>query len=221
MDETPEQKFDRISRAVQDSILRNYPNPERKWCPGDEVVRKVAARTELKADDVWEHITHCSPCYRVFLDHKEYLRGYRRIRRRAVFGVLATAVAAVPIVVLTRFRSGSDDRLIGDWNLEASSASRGPDSGSTDTVSPQQAERARGHIRVALPLGSEAGQYILQVRKTSEGQPLQSATGMAVVRNGHTEVSFNVDFSKLEVGSYFAAIGRGLKTWRVYPLTLR
>ncbi len=71
MDETPEQKFDRISRAVQESILRNYPNPERKGCPGDDVVREVAARTELKTDDAWEHITHCSPCYAEFLEFKK------------------------------------------------------------------------------------------------------------------------------------------------------
>ena len=74
MGETPEEKFDQISRAVQESILRNYPNPERRGCPGDEVVRSVAARTELKADEVWEHITHCSPCYAEFLAYKDQFR---------------------------------------------------------------------------------------------------------------------------------------------------
>ena len=220
MDETPEQKFNRISRAVQESILRNYPNPERKGCPGDDKIREVAARTELKADDAWEHVTHCSPCYRTFLDSKEQFRNQRKIRRRAAIGILAAAAASVPIVLITQSRSGSHDRLIGEWNLEATSSSRGSDSSSGDGVTPQKASRSRGHIRVSLPLGSEAGEYRLQVRKTQEGPAIQRATGMASIDKGHTVIYFPVDFSELPAGSYFAAIGRGAKTWRVYPLML-
>ena len=218
MDETPEQKFDRISRAVQESILRNYPNPERKGCPDDDVVREVAARTELKTDDAWEHITHCSPCYRTFLDFKEQYRNQRKMRRRTAIGILAAAAASVPIVFITQFRSGSHDQLIGEWNLEASSSSRGSDSGSESSVTPQKASRSRGHIRVFLPLGSEAGEYRLEVRKTQEGPAVQGATGTAAIKNGHTVISFQVDFSDLTADSYFAAIGRGEKVWRVYPL---
>lgn len=220
MDETPEQKFNRISRAVQESILRNYPNPERKGCPGDDKVREVAARTELKADDAWEHITHCSPCYRTFLDCKEQFRNRRKMRRRAAVGILAAAAASIPIVLITQFRPHSYDRLIGEWNLEVSSSSRGSDTGPEGSVSPQNASRSRGHIRVSLPLGSEAGEYRLQVRKTQEGPAVERATGMASIYKGHTVISFPVDFSDLPAGSYFAAIGRGDKMWRVYPLTL-
>ena len=221
MDETPEQKFDRISRAVQESILRNYPNPERKGCPGDDVVREVAGRTELKVDDAWEHITHCSPCYRTFLDFKDQFRNQRKIRRRAAIGLLAAAAASLPIVLFTKFRSDSYDRLIGDWNLEASSSSRGSEAASHGSVTPQEVFRSRGHIRVSLPLGSESGAYRLQVRRTQEGPAVQSATGTAAIDNGHTVISFQVDFSDLPVGSYFAAIGRGERMWRVYPLALK
>src|SRR4051794_31857307 len=220
MDETPEQKFDRISRAVQESILRNYPNPERKGCPGDDVVREVAARTELKADDTWEHITHCAPCYRIFLNSKEQLRNQRKLRRRTALGVLAAAAAAIPIVFFTHSQPDLHDRVIGDWNLEASSSSRGPDVNTSGSTSPQKASRANGHIRVSMPLGSEEGEYRLQIRKTPEGYAIQSATGRAVINKGHTVLAIPVDFSSLPPGSYFAAIGRGDKTWRVYPLTL-
>ena len=220
MDETPEQKFDRISRAVQESILRNYPNPERKGCPSDDVVREVAARTDLKADEAWEHITHCSPCYRTFLDFKDQFRKQRRIRRRAVVGTLAAAAASIPIVLITNSRSDSYDRLVGDWSLESSSSSRGSDTRPEGSVTPQRASKSRGHIRVSLPLGSEAGEYRLQVRKTQEGASVQGASGSAAINNGHTVISFKVDFSDLPAGSYFAAIGRGEKTWRVYPLVV-
>ncbi len=219
MGESPEQKFDRISRAVQDSILQNYPNPERLGCPGDEVVRDVAGRTDLRADELWEHITHCSPCYRVFLASKQESRGNKVIRRRTAIGLLAAAAVTIPIAVITRSRPSKYDVQIGDWNLETSASMRGPDTG-VDTVSQQRASRSRGFIRVHLPLGSEDGEYQMQIRKTEEGTALQATKGMAEIINGHTVVSFQVDFSSLSAGAYIAAIGRGTRRWRVYPLLL-
>src|ERR671926_521119 len=128
MAEAPEEKFEQISRAVQESILRNYPNPERRGCPGDEVVRSVAARNELKADDVWEHITHCSPCYAEFLAYKDEFRKKRqyevRIRRRTLIGLAATAAVAVPVIVVTRRGDSSGEILIAEWDLERYAPSR-------------------------------------------------------------------------------------------------
>lgn len=219
MDETTEQKFDRISRAVQESILRNYPNPERKGCPGDNVVRDVAARTELKTDDVWEHITHCSPCYATFLDFKKEIRHNKAIRRRTAIGLLAAAAASIPLVVITRFHSRSYDQQIGDWDLEANASSRGPGTEARETT-PQRVARARGYIRVRLPLGSEPGEYNLQIRKSEDGPALQQATAKAEVINGHTLAKFTVDCSNFAEGAYFAAIRGSSRVWRVYPLHL-
>ena len=219
MDETPEQKFDRVSRAVQESILRNYPNPERKGCPGDDVVREVAARTELKADEVWEHITHCSPCYATFLDAKKEFRHKRVIRRRTAVGLLAAAAAAIPVVLVTR-HAPSSDREIGDWNLEAISSSRGAGGDAQGPPSSQFATKASGYIRVHLPLGSEPGEYQLEIRQTDFGPALRRSNGKAEVINGHTIVRFPVDLAGLAAGSYFAAIARNSRVWRVYPLTL-
>src|SRR5829696_5769341 len=122
MGETPEEKYEQISRAVQESILRNYPNPERRDCPGDAVVRSVAARTELQADDVWEHITHCSPCYGEFLAYKDEFRRKRqhevRFRRRTVLGLAAAAAVAVPVVLVTRREDSAGEVIIAEWDLE-------------------------------------------------------------------------------------------------------
>ena len=74
MAETPREKYERLQKAIQEKILNDYPNPDRVGCPGDEVVREVAFREELTKDPVWEHITHCSPCYRAFLQFKEEWR---------------------------------------------------------------------------------------------------------------------------------------------------
>jgi hypothetical protein len=83
MAETPEQKYDRLRIAVQEAILRDYPNPERKGCPDNALVREVAGRDELTKDVVWQHITHCSPCYAEFLKLKEEWRQARAGRGNA------------------------------------------------------------------------------------------------------------------------------------------
>lgn len=79
MAETPEQKYERLRLAVQEAILRDYPNPERKGCPDSARVREVAWRDELIKDAVWQHITHCSPCYAEFLEFKEEWRQSRAV----------------------------------------------------------------------------------------------------------------------------------------------
>jgi hypothetical protein len=79
MAETPEQKYERLRLAVQEAILRDYPNPERKGCPDSALVREVAWRDELIKNAVWQHITHCSPCYAEFLELKEEWRQSRAV----------------------------------------------------------------------------------------------------------------------------------------------
>ena len=79
MADTPQEKYDRLRKAVRDAILTNYPNPDRVGCPENKMIREVAFREELTKDEVWEHITHCSPCYAEVLKFKEEWRASRRV----------------------------------------------------------------------------------------------------------------------------------------------
>src|SRR3954452_21522915 len=161
MAETPEETYEQISRAVQESILRNYPNPERRGCPGDEAVRTVAARTELQADDVWEHITHCSPCYAEFLAYKDEFRTKRqqevRVRRRTLIGVAAAAAVAVPVVLVPRRDESPRDGIIAEWDLERYAPSRSVEE--EQNRPPFRAPLKRGRVRAHLPLGTDEGTY--------------------------------------------------------------
>ena len=223
MGETPEEKYEQISRAVQESILRNYPNPERRGCPGDAVVRSVAARTELQADDGWEHITHCSPCYAEFLAYKDEFRRERqhqvRVRRRTVIGLAAAVAVGVPVVLVTRRPEPSGEVILAEWDLERYAPAR-----SLEEEQNRPAFRAplkRGRIRARLPLGTDEGTYQIEVRRTEEGPALKTATGNAQIVEGHTILPFDIDLSDLPAGSYFAAIGGHGKSWRVQPLILQ
>jgi hypothetical protein len=81
MPETPREKYDRLRRTVQETILNEYPNPDRLGCPENAMIREVAFREELTKDPIWEHITHCSPCYAEFLKFKEEWRANKVPRR--------------------------------------------------------------------------------------------------------------------------------------------
>ena len=54
-EETPKEKYERLQRDVQKEILTAYPNPTRKGCPGNAVVKQVAERRDNITDEPWEH----------------------------------------------------------------------------------------------------------------------------------------------------------------------
>lgn len=76
--ETPGQKYERLRKRVQQMMLTSYPNPDRKGCPDLDAVRAVAGRvgdhTNLDGDKDYDHVMHCSPCYRDFLGAREKIR---------------------------------------------------------------------------------------------------------------------------------------------------
>ena len=78
MYETDEEKARRQQRLLQQAVLRNYTNPERRGCPGTPVIRDLAirsARLEIVENEDWEHIIHCSPCYAEYLEITHEIRG--------------------------------------------------------------------------------------------------------------------------------------------------
>lgn len=92
MAETAEQKFDRLKEQIQGIVLKAYPNPNRRDCPGPEAVEDVARRASADVSDNmednphYEHIMHCSPCYAEFLAARQRLSpprdpSYRMPRR--------------------------------------------------------------------------------------------------------------------------------------------
>jgi hypothetical protein len=78
MSESPEQKWDRVQKKIQQAILTSYPNPKREGCPGSagltDLARRAAALDTLEGDPSWDHVTHCSPCYKEFLEARDQFR---------------------------------------------------------------------------------------------------------------------------------------------------
>lgn len=70
--ETPEQQWIRLQGAYQKAVQDSFPNPERRGCPGTEVLQDLAAQSarheEIDGDQRWKHVIHCAPCYQEYLD---------------------------------------------------------------------------------------------------------------------------------------------------------
>lgn len=80
-EESPEHKWNRVQERIQKAILESYPNPNREGCPGSDALLDMAMRAAecgtLDGDPRFKHVTHCSPCYRDFLNLRETLRNPR------------------------------------------------------------------------------------------------------------------------------------------------
>jgi hypothetical protein len=225
MADTPEQRYERLREAVQETILRNFPNPERRGCPGDEVVREVAGRRELIEDDAWQHITHCSPCYVTFLQFKDE---FRASRRRRGLTIILSAVALVAISVGITIYSVShrveqpavevsDGFVAARLDLRDSSPQRGAET--EQKAAPPTLPRKKLSLTIDLPFGSEAGQYEVQLRKAGDG--LVTVGGAAEIRDGTTELPVRIDLSNVASGDYTIAIRQDRARWIEHSITLR
>src|SRR4051794_28047045 len=96
---TPEQHR-RMLELLEQAALHDYPNPERKGCPGSEFLQRLAAdRASINLDDSrLTHIARCSPCYREFLSYRKSAQT-RSVTRRGLL-VVAGGLAAAGIAVV-------------------------------------------------------------------------------------------------------------------------
>ena len=77
------EQYDRIQKALQAHILTDYPNPERRGCPSRDILNQLVDErgVALDTDSHYQHVIHCSPCYREFLGLIE-VRGWERRARQ-------------------------------------------------------------------------------------------------------------------------------------------
>src|SRR5262245_41343800 len=98
---------EQVKRVLQEAVLRSYPNPDRKGCQGVGILRKMAHKELPHEHPFWnEHVSHCSPCYREFLDlRNQALKGEStRNTKLLVAAVVGLLVAAGSLYVSFRER---------------------------------------------------------------------------------------------------------------------
>jgi hypothetical protein len=221
MAESHEEQFERISGIVQQSILKGYPNPTREGCPGDAAVREVASRSELKEDALWQHITHCSPCYAEFLRIKEEIRAgaerHRATTRRRLLtagGVLLTTGLAAVVV-----RERENRVKVIEVDLQNFENYRGVGDGTTPSNhSSIGLPRGRIHLVLLLLHGSATGTYRVQLWSDPASLPLISKNVDSISSGGRERLETDLDV-RLTRGDYTLGIRNdGREAWRYVPV---
>jgi hypothetical protein len=228
--ESPDAKFDRLKSQLQNSILSDYPNPERRGCLGDAVLKELAARPlddSLEGNPHWHHVTHCSECYREFLGLRAELRRKAQARL-AKIGVAAAAAAALIAggTFLAIRESGRTNRpqnpglvfLPRIVDLQGRAVTRSEEG--TEDTKPIVLLRQPEALTIRLPFGSREGAYEVQIQKSAD-HPLLSATGVARIESGTTALIAKMDLSKFEPGNYFICLRRLPWDWTCYPIVIR
>jgi hypothetical protein len=198
-----------VKRVLQEAILRNYPNPERKGCPGSDVLKQVAREQQPYESPHWDHIQHCSPCYKEFLDLRREFKRQQTTKQRLTWAAAIAALLLIAIVPIARLgHSGNDDSPVGVLNLETTPLNtRG--GGPTPQASVQHLPRRSGNYEVYLRIGSIPGQYEIQFRRSEDDSvPVAQFTGSATIRGGTTVLRIKADLTKIPVGTYWFAYRR-------------
>ena len=223
-DERSSEWDDELLRAFEETVLHDYPNPDRIGCPGSAVLKDLALKRLPLRHPARQHIARCSPCFR---ELKRYQQACGR-KRLMVTGVGLAAIALVGISgfwyvfhfspsVLHRRGDQSSIDAVDLWDQPGTRGETGPIGAQKRPI---QLRRGKLTLRVRLPFGSPAGPYELEIGKT-EDQPLRQAIGEAAIENGVTFLRASVDTSGFDPGDYFLGVRRPNRTWRHYHIEIR
>jgi hypothetical protein len=218
-----------------DLVLGNAnPNPARVGCPPRDVLIAVARRERPADDPVHRHLIKCSPCYRE-VRALQQAAGERRViagQLRMWWAAAAAAVLVVGIVgswVLfsrpggiatpSRERSVSSNpaAMSAQLDLRKYTVMRGDERQAEPE--PISLPRGRLNLTLLLPVGSEPGQYDVQVLDSNLASKA-STTGDAEIREYITTLDAMLDVGALSPGAYQLALRRHGEDWRLFPLRL-
>ena len=153
------------------------------------MVREVARRRELTEDGLWQHITHCSPCYATFLQLKNEFRSARRRRGLGlILGAIAVFALTAGIAIYETNHRGEPTTVQSHDQYESARLNLRDRSSQRSTVAqssspaPLFLPRKKLNLTMILPFGSEPGKYDVQMRRTDQG--LATVQGNAVVNEG-------------------------------------
>jgi len=228
-DHSPDQIFEEFRDIVQQTILTQFPNPERKGCPGSRVLKELANRPQPVRDAAWEHVLHCSPCYREFLEFRAQVKRARRslvVRRRLV--VSGVAAAFVMAGTITTYEVGHRRNLIttqpdgpfqaAALDLKDRSVARG-EAGRPSNRGPLILPPKPLDLTIYLPIGSEPGIYQVQLLKKID-EPLMTVAGEARIEDGNTILRARIDLRYVGSGPILIGLRQPPSDWTYYPVVV-
>jgi hypothetical protein len=219
VNETPlsDDEFKNLHHTLRQLALAAYPNPERKGCPGMEVLREIASTSWPANHPGYEHVKHCSPCLREMFDLQEEIFVAKTTRRHrkywiavAAMLVITTGVWLATLRLASQHSSATANNIASIEHLERTAdLFDEPDTfrGSDEPQKPFKTiylPPAPLQLKVILPRFSRPGVYQIAIcRDRSENSTLVKAVGRAVADGPRQIVTVMLDLSGLSEGSYW------------------
>lgn len=213
MADEAEETFERIKDRLKDIILREYPNPERRGCPGSDALKRIAAGDRPPTGDpAWEHTIRCAPCYTEFLEYRQQYKAElhkTRVRRRYALGSIA-AVAAICLALFLVLRPSTVTFRATYRDIASVRTLRGSEQPSQpDLTLPAD----NLDLTLRLPVGSSEGAYKVLLLSEPGSAPLVTGTGEAHINNGSTFLHLKIKLAKLKPGTYYLDFRRDRWDW--------
>lgn len=229
-EESPQFKYERLQRRLQEEILNKYPNPERKGCPGQTVLKSLAARPldePIEIDPNWQHVTHCSECYREFLHFQTVKARQKKVRNEALRWSVAGTIILIALAMYLFTTNSVVPRTKRPQNAELpynpriiNIASMQRSAVKDEEKKPFFLDRDREALTIQLPVGSRAGTYEFQLRDKND-YAIINKSASATINQGVTAFLVKVDLSGLQPGEYRMEVRQVPWDWNYFPVVLR
>jgi len=209
-------------RAARQYVASAYPNPDRVGCPGRDRLEALA-RHEWQHDDFLQNVEHVVNCSACFVEYHA-IRKARKRKRAAVAGitggVLLTLLVFSFITLISRHRTDIAAPLRTPAPVAREEARNvavdlrpiEPNRGELSTERHKSVghivlHRANVTLSIQLPIGSEEGEYLVQVHDLA-GTARLDASGNAVIRNYVTTLEVPLDLRALTPGQFKLTVRR-------------
>ena len=215
---------------IEELLLLAFPNPERQGCPGATVIEDYGNQ-RIQDESVWEHISHCSPCFSEFKLvrdarwKREAAQAHQRKRWKVTAIALAVALCCglgfLLLKTSPRQPFTSQPSLLATIDLSKTSILRGGSNESQELHLPPISKRAT-ELDIVLPPFSGTGHYAVAIlRSKSDERALARSAGVATGTDARSDVRVAIDLSKLTPGDYLLATWHDAdKALYYYPLRI-
>jgi hypothetical protein len=217
--------IERVRQELQESALREFPNPERTGCPDPGTLDGMSRRRVEMTQAQLHHITHCSPCLKAFLSIRGEIRHKRVVRFRIAAAACAAAIAVGVIVYTFAAQSASAPQIAAisttaTLDLRPLSEYRGTDPRRAADPKPALTlPRKRLQLTLDFPVGADEGQYTVQLL---DGQlrTLWKQNLSGSLQNHIVSATVDLDLRSFPPGVHTLAIRKSGDEWRTYPVLL-
>ena len=218
------------SDPIEQLLLTAYPNPERKGCPGRDVLSNLAGQERDPDNSNWYHVWHCSPCYAEFKEMRDarWQAGEAQVRRRRRITWAAVTAAALVLIVsgavwLIQKNRNPVGVELARVTLDLSSIDAKRDVGEDHTMKLLPLPRKLDEVRIILPRFSDEGQYTVAVLKSKNSGSALTVSNAHTARTGQSLVlSVRFDLSRAAPGTYLLGTRlEGGDQIYYYPLTIK